>query len=70
MKTLLFALLLSFTHSQNTTAYICVSKTAKKYHYTKNCNGLQKCTHTIQKTTVNNAKQLGYTVCLIKSCNP
>lgn len=73
MKTLLLILsayTLTLLPSQSTTAYICVSPTAKKYHYSKSCSGLQKCTHEIRKTTVDEAKKIGYTVCLIKSCNP
>lgn len=70
MKKLLIlssVILLSFTKSVQTTAYICVSPNAKKYHYSKNCRGLQKCTHTIKQTTVSEAKGLGYTVCLIEN---
>ncbi|MBC9811153.1 hypothetical protein H9Y05_01580 [Crocinitomicaceae bacterium CZZ-1] len=71
MKTLLIVVasigLFSITPSQSTTAYICNSPSAKKYHYSKTCRGLQKCTHEIKKTTVDSAKKSGYTVCLIES---
>lgn len=69
MKTLLLILsayCVSVVPSQSTTAYICVSPTAKKYHYSKNCSGLQRCTHEIRKTTVDDAKKIGYTVCLLE----
>lgn len=40
--------------------YICVSKTASKYHITATCKGLKECTHEIKKVTVTEAKKLGY----------
>ena len=63
------ALILSFTLSalftqpdftsksdQNQSVYICVSKGAKKYHYKKNCRGLNSCSHEIKKVTISDAK--------------
>jgi hypothetical protein len=70
MKKLLLlgsVILFSFTKSAQTSAYICVSPNAKKYHYSKTCRGIQKCTHTIKQVTVTEAKNLGYTVCLIEN---
>jgi len=46
------------------TVYVCVSPTAKKFHYSKSCPGLQKCTHEIKETTKVAAEKSGYTVCL------
>jgi hypothetical protein len=43
--------------------YICVSKTASKYHFSQNCKGLSRCTHTISKVTVKDAKSKGYSLC-------
>lgn len=40
--------------------YICVSKTATKYHLIGNCKGLAECTHTIKKVTLEKANELGY----------
>lgn len=71
MRDILFVcsfFLLSLTPSQDTTTYICVSPTAERYHPLKTCYGLQRCTHVIKKTTVEEAKKLGYTRCQIKSC--
>ncbi|PKH69146.1 hypothetical protein CXF59_01130 [Flavobacterium sp. ALD4] len=43
--------------------YICVSNTASKYHYSQNCRGLIRCTHTISKVSLTNAKSRGYSLC-------
>lgn len=43
--------------------YICVSKTASKYHYCKSCKGLSACTHTISKVSLDDAKKSGYSLC-------
>lgn len=46
--------------------YICISKSASKYHFDRDCSGLQKCTHEIEKTTKGDAQYRGYTVCLLE----
>lgn len=52
-------------HSKSAnTVYVCVSPTAKKFHYNKSCPGLQKCTHEIKETTKVSAEKSGFTVCL------
>ncbi len=43
-------------YNADTSVYICVSETAKKYHYDKNCRGLNKCSHEIKKVTLSDAK--------------
>jgi hypothetical protein len=43
--------------------YIYVSKTASKYHYSQNCKGLSRCTHTISKVSLTDAKSRGYSLC-------
>jgi hypothetical protein len=58
--------LFSFANSFQSTVYICVSPTAKKYHYSQKCRGLQKCTHTIKSVTLSEASKLGYTACLME----
>ena len=40
-----------------TFVYICDSSSAKKYHYTKTCRGLNACKHDIEKVTLTDAKQ-------------
>lgn len=43
--------------------YICISKTASKYHLNHDCQGLKKCTHTIEEVSKAEAKERGYTLC-------
>lgn len=45
--------------TQKTAVYICNSDGATKYHYSKNCRGLSKCTHTISKVTIDEARKKG-----------
>lgn len=49
------------------TVYICVSKYAKRYHYSQDCRGLKNCSHKIIKTTLTIAKSKGLTVCLFEN---
>ena len=66
MKKVILLLLLftfaSFTSSESD-VYICVSKGAKRYHFTKTCKGLSNCKHTIKKVTLDEAKEMGLTLC-------
>lgn len=48
---------------QEKQVYICDSKTAKKYHYKKDCRGLNRCTSPIEKITLSEAKKLKITLC-------
>ena len=52
-----------FTTLPASDVYICISKTASKYHYSKNCKGLNRCTHTISKVSKSDAKSRGYSLC-------
>jgi|GEM_PF-5220204 hypothetical protein len=45
----------------NTKVYICKSSTAYAWHTHRDCYGLGKCTHDIEKVTESEAKDLGYT---------
>ncbi|MGV3630370.1 MAG: hypothetical protein ACO1O6_04155 [Bacteroidota bacterium] len=54
---------ISFRQSQ---VFYCDSPNGKKYHFSKKCRGLQKCTHTIRQTNVLDAKKMGLTVCLVE----
>lgn len=62
MKILLVSIILILFGVSNNEkeVYICVSKTATKYHLTGNCKGLAECTHTIKKVTLKKANELGY----------
>lgn len=69
MKTLMMAAALYLFGSgpnSSDTVYICVSPTAKKFHASKECHGLQKCTHTISAVTQSDAAKKGYTACKIE----
>jgi len=52
------------THT-NTYVYICVSPYAYAYHRSLYCRGLNRCTHTIKKVTVKQARAKGYRPCNI-----
>lgn len=43
--------------------YICDSKTAKKYHYDKNCRGIKSCKFKIVKITLSEAEEKNKTLC-------
>lgn len=45
-----------FTTLTANDVYICVSKTESKYHYSQNYKGLSRCTHTISKVSITDAK--------------
>ncbi len=71
MMKLLFASLLFFSginynnssdetvllDSKEYPVYICYSTTAKKYHYTKNCRGLNACKHDVKEVSLKDAKE-------------
>lgn len=66
MKILMISLTMLFFNASTDAAsdvYICVSKTASKYHLSDTCKGLSRCTHTISKVTLKKAKSGGYTLC-------
>ena len=56
-------MLTSFTGETYTTVYICTGKYSKKYHYTKNCGGLNICKSTIKTVELSEAKKIGRTLC-------
>lgn len=62
MKIFFTLILMGFltTSNQSSDVYICVSKTASKYHLSSMCKGLKECTHEIKKVTLKEANQLGY----------
>lgn len=51
---------------KNTTAYVCTSKVAKKYHLSNKCHGLNNCKSEITPTTIAKAKDAGKTLCEIE----
>ena len=43
--------------------YICTGSQSKRYHKTEDCIGLSRCSRTIEKVSVKDAKELGRTPC-------
>lgn len=58
-----FFLLLTSFNSIESDVYICGTKGAKKYHYSKNCRGLSNCKHEIKEVTLKEAKEYGLDLC-------
>lgn len=61
--TLLFLFTINFQTYIVSDVYICDSKDAKKYHYSKTCRGLNACKHNIIKKTKSDSQNLGLTLC-------
>jgi hypothetical protein len=61
--TLLFICTINVQSFIATDVYICDSKGAKKYHYSKTCRGLNACKHQVIKKTKSDAQNLGLTLC-------
>ncbi|WP_298501810.1 hypothetical protein [uncultured Maribacter sp.] len=55
--------LLLFSFKPETQVYICNTKSSKKYHYSKSCRGLSRCSASIEDVTIKKAKALGRTLC-------
>lgn len=61
---ILFAILsLGFQSESSITVYICVSKTASKYHLDRGCGALKNCKHEIKSVSKSEAIELGYSLC-------
>ena len=63
---LLFGLLLFIGNSgfnANSDVYVCKGKYAKKYHFDKDCRGLSNCKAAIVSMELQEAKDLGRTLC-------
>ena len=58
-----FVLLFTSFNSVESDVFICVSKGAKKYHFSKSCKGLSNCKHTIKEVKISEAKEMGLTLC-------
>lgn len=56
-------MLLFIQSNEANAVFICVSKSASKYHFSENCKGLSRCTHKISKVSLAEAKSAGYTLC-------
>ena len=60
---LLITGLFFYSFAVETQVYICKTKSSKKYHYSKSCRGLSRCSTTIEGVTIKKAKALGRTLC-------
>lgn len=47
------------SNPNETKVYICDSEGATKYHYKKDCRGLNNCKHTIRYVSLDDAKKKG-----------
>ena len=59
MKTILLSLAICLSINQSQKVYICKSGTSYAYHNSM-CKGLSKCTHKIEKVTVEEAIASGH----------
>lgn len=48
---------------EDTDVYICKGKGSKKYHYTKTCRGLSRCSTKVYEVTLKKAKEMKRTLC-------
>lgn len=53
----------SFTTTENSTVYICNSTTSSKYHYKKECRGLNACKARVKAVEILYARKSGRTLC-------
>ncbi len=53
----------STSTANETYVYICTGKSAKRYHKTKDCKGLNKCKGEIKKVTLAYAESIDKTPC-------
>ncbi len=54
---------LSSSIIEETNVYICKGKGSKKYHYSKSCRGLSRCSTKIYEIPLRKAKEMGRTLC-------
>ena len=64
-KLLILVAILSFgfQSDNSNSVYICVSKSASKYHLDRDCGALKNCTHQIKSVSKSEAIELGYSLC-------
>ncbi len=68
MKTFVALITTLFLFAQTITTietkvYICKGKGSKRYHYTKTCRGLSRCSTKVYKVTLKKAKEMKKTLC-------
>ncbi|HSD14096.1 MAG TPA: hypothetical protein VLB74_05575, partial [Flavobacterium sp.] len=62
-KAIYLLAIVSLTSFSTQEVYICVSPSAKKYHYNENCRGLSNCKHEIKKVSKSSALDKGLELC-------
>lgn len=50
---------------ESSTMWVCGGPNSKRYHKTKDCRGLNRCSKTPQKMTLKECQKKGYTACRI-----
>lgn len=61
--TVLFLLSFKTFEIKTTQVYICKGEGSKRYHYTKHCRGLNRCSTKIYEVPLSKAKELRRTLC-------
>lgn len=65
MKYLLTIFLSLAIASEAQKVYICTGASSKRYHKTRNCNGLRNCGGQIKEVTLEHAREIGRTPCKV-----
>lgn len=53
---------------QTDSVWVCQSPSAKKYHYSRECEGLGRCKHYVAMELRNDAEAVGLTACSYLEC--
>lgn len=57
------------TKDASSEVWVCKSAGSRKYHANRNCGGLGRCKHKIEKMPLADAEAVGLTRCSYKKCN-
>ncbi|MDC7997032.1 hypothetical protein [Gilvibacter sediminis] len=60
--TLVFVLSTSFGPNAGS-VYVCKGPKSKRYHYDKDCRGLSRCSTKVYKVSLEEARNMGRTLC-------
>lgn len=59
----LYGLISSNNQSSQQMVYICTGPNSKRYHRSSNCKGFNRCSGSVRKLSVEQARQMGRTPC-------
>lgn len=59
----IFLFISGISDSSENKVYICTGKGSKRYHYSKSCRGLSRCSNTVKMVTLEKAHAMGRTLC-------